>query len=244
MPRPNHQERDMTLQSHQIEFIRHYGYLHLGEYKTSTETDNIHRALLEITNQKQLQAFNRPEFYEKHKAVNITFDNPHQKNPILMDFATGLNVIADSILQQAFFHMSLIQHNQAKKNHSIPWHQDIDPQTGPGKFFNFLFYPHDCTEEMGGLRLVPQSHRFGALPAGGSHEKINGEITIYPEAGDLLIVDGLTFHAVPQNQSTQDRISFCSRFIEAEIANTPALNIGRYRTGSYNYAEQKDVEHA
>lgn len=234
----------MHLSASQRAFLRRDGYLLLPAYSDSESTDLILSSIKALIAHKSLRAFNTQAFYDAHRAVNNTFDNPHLSSESLAEFAVGLSVVAEQVIDKPKFHMSLIQHNESNKSHSIPWHQDLDCSVGSEVFYNFLFYPHDCDELLGGLRLVPGSHHEGPITTGGSHDELAGEITIYPKAGDLLIVDGLTYHAVPENRSKRDRTSFCIRYIAERIVGNAALNIGRYRTGSYNYAEQKDVHHA
>ncbi|WP_165569496.1 phytanoyl-CoA dioxygenase family protein [Corallincola luteus] len=234
----------MPLGNEAYNFIREQGYLHIPRYMDSDTTLEIYEAIREVVFQESLRAYNTPEFYKLHQAINFTFDNPHLNNEILRKFSESLSKVSNQIIGPSDFHMTLIQHNKSGLNHSIPWHQDIDSSAEPGNFYNFLFYPHDSNESIGGLRVVPKSHTAGPLSQGGSHDYLEGEITIFPKAGDLIIVDGLTFHAVSPNLSEQDRVSFCTRYISKELIGTKALDIGRYRTGSYDYAEKKDLDFA
>ena len=232
----------MFLTDDELKFIRKEGFLVLNQFKEVKATLEILEAIKHVV-VNETQAHNTAEFYESHGAINFTFDNPHIMNSVLNDFSKEIKTTAEEIIPSVHFHMSLIQHNKAGLKHSIPWHQDISYTVGPGNFYNFLFYPQNSSKKMGGLRLVPKSHLLGKLSLGGSHDELNGEIIVYPKAGDLIIVDGLTFHAVPVNNAKQDRYSFCTRFISSKIVGSKALDIGHYRTGSYDYAKKESVNH-
>ncbi len=234
----------MRLSVSQCALLSREGFLHLPAFADEDYTELLFSAIKLLIAHKSLRAFNTQAFYESHRAINYTFDNPHLSSETLSNFSFDLFLLAEQIIENPAFHMSLIQHNEAGRSHSIPWHQDLDWSVGPGVFYNFLFYPQDCDELLGGIRLVSGSHHKGPIEAGGSHDQLANEITIFPKAGDLVIVDGLTWHAVPVNRSKRDRVSFCIRYISGKLMGSAALNIGRYRTGSYNYAEQKDVSHA
>ncbi|MGR6874301.1 phytanoyl-CoA dioxygenase family protein [Pseudomonas sp. HK3] len=232
----------MDFTDDKLKFLRNEGYLVIHNYKNQATTLALFDAIKYVVLQES-QAYNTPEFYASHGAVNHTFDNPHLVNATLDKFSVDLNYIAQRMMPDAYFHMSLIQHNKCALSHSIPWHQDISYKVGAGKFYNFLFYPQTSNEAMGGLRLVPKSHLSGKLGLGGSHDALNGEIVLYPKAGDLVVVDGLTFHAVPVNQSQQDRYSYCTRYIDKNLVGSKALDIGHYRTGSYDYAKKESITH-
>lgn len=219
------------------------GFLLIPNFVDSEIVEIIYQSAKSCVLDVEKRAYNKPLFYIKHKAINYTFDNPHLYNPILNLFSKGLIApVAHEVIDNPIFHMTLIQHNShhAKEKHGIPWHQDIDPIIGPGKFYNFLFYPHDCTEEVGGISVVPGSHKSGELSQGRSYEPIAGMESLYPKQGDLLIVDGCCFHYVPQNKSNVDRISFVTRYIAPDLYGSDYLRIGVYRTGKYDYDNQQD----
>jgi ectoine hydroxylase-related dioxygenase (phytanoyl-CoA dioxygenase family) len=233
----------MTFTKAELNSIRKEGFLVLSGYRPQKVTLEIFEALKSVVSEGT-QAYNTDDFYESHGAVNFTFDNPHLVNSVLHEFSKELKSIAEYLMSNSHFHMSLIQHNKSSLSHNIPWHQDISYTAGAGNFYNFLFYPQTADELMGGLKLVPKSHLSGKLTLGGGHDELIGEVMVYPKAGDLIIVDGLTFHAVPTNHSKQDRYSYCTRYISEKIVGSKALDIGHYRTGSYDYAKKESVDYA
>lgn len=228
----------------QTQQLHRDGFYHLSGWCSAEKAATLYRIIQQLTECTGRRAYNKPEFYTAHKAVNYTFDNPHAFSTELEEIAIGLSACSEKVLPQSIFHMTLIQHNSAGSSHSIPWHQDISADIGPGNFYNFIFYPHDCDHLRGGLRVVPGSHLLGKIPPGESLGHFDGEMTIYPQAGDLIIVDGLAFHAVSTNVSPHDRYSFVTRYISEKAKNSTSIAIGNYRTGSYDYVKQQDVEYA
>jgi len=91
-------------------------------------------------------------------------------------------------------------------------HQDIEPSLGAGQFYNFIFYPFSTSKASGGIKLVPFSHIQNNLTLGEPYGSLEDEIELFPEAGDLLIVDGCCFHSVPKNTSNEDRYSIVYLF--------------------------------
>jgi ectoine hydroxylase-related dioxygenase (phytanoyl-CoA dioxygenase family) len=181
-------------------------------------------------------------FFARHHSNSYTFVDQHVQFAALANLAkdSRLRQIARSTLDPAAqMYMSLVQCNQGGQQQGIAWHQDIHPSLGAGNMLNCLLYPYATTKASGGLRLVPGSHLLGALPAGEPFAELPGEITVYPQAGDLLIVDALCFHCVPVNSSAQRRVSLNFRYKTAK--QDARFSQGAYRTGLFDYATGQDL---
>jgi ectoine hydroxylase-related dioxygenase (phytanoyl-CoA dioxygenase family) len=111
-------------------------------------------------------------------------------------------------------------------------HQDYEFMGGDPEFFTVWIPLHDCPVELGPLRIVEGSHRFGIQ----KHQRENvyvPEIPVdaitgdewvsgYVNAGDALIFHSLTVHAASPNVSEQIRISVDCRFQDARRALNPS----------------------
>ncbi len=105
-------------------------------------------------------------------------------------------------------------------------HQDYEFMGGDPQFFTAWIPLHDCPIEVGPLRILSGSHRFGiqkherenlhvpeiSVDAIRGDEWVGGSI----EAGDVLIFHSLTVHAASPNVSRQMRISIDCRFQDAK----------------------------
>ena len=98
-------------------------------------------------------------------------------------------------------------------------HQDHTAVAGDSETFTAWMPLHDCPEELGPLRILEGSHRFGLQATVGQtgyiapgtergEEWVGGAIN----AGDLLIFHSLTVHEAAPNRSRQLRISLDCRF--------------------------------
>ena len=111
-------------------------------------------------------------------------------------------------------------------------HQDYEFMGGDPEFFTVWIPLHDCPVEVGPLRIVEGSHRFGIqkhkresfhvpeIPV----DTIAGDEWVggYVNAGDVLIFHSLTVHAASPNVSEQIRISLDCRFQDACRALNPS----------------------
>jgi ectoine hydroxylase-related dioxygenase (phytanoyl-CoA dioxygenase family) len=111
-------------------------------------------------------------------------------------------------------------------------HQDYEFMGGDPEFFTVWIPLHDCPVEVGPLRIVEGSHRFGIQ----KHQRENLHV---PEiqvdaiagdgwtggrvnAGDVLIFHSLTVHAAAPNISERMRISLDCRFQDARRVLNPS----------------------
>jgi ectoine hydroxylase-related dioxygenase (phytanoyl-CoA dioxygenase family) len=111
-------------------------------------------------------------------------------------------------------------------------HQDYEFMGGDTEFFTVWIPLHDCPIDVGPLRILEGSHRFGVQ----SHERENLHVPEIPEgtalgdewvgghvyAGDVLIFHSLTVHAASPNCSDRLRVSLDCRFQDSRRALNPA----------------------
>jgi ectoine hydroxylase-related dioxygenase (phytanoyl-CoA dioxygenase family) len=111
-------------------------------------------------------------------------------------------------------------------------HQDYEFMGGDPEFFTVWIPLHDCPVDVGPLRILEGSHRFGVQ----NHERENLHVPEIPEeaavgdgwvggdvhAGDVLIFHSLTVHAGLPNRSDRLRVSLDCRFQDSRRALNPA----------------------
>jgi ectoine hydroxylase-related dioxygenase (phytanoyl-CoA dioxygenase family) len=111
-------------------------------------------------------------------------------------------------------------------------HQDYEFMGGDPEFFTVWIPLHDCPIDVGPLRILEGSHRFGIQ----SHERENLHVPEIPigaaagdgwvgghvNAGDVLIFHSLTVHAGSPNLSERLRLSLDCRFQDARRVLNPA----------------------
>jgi ectoine hydroxylase-related dioxygenase (phytanoyl-CoA dioxygenase family) len=111
-------------------------------------------------------------------------------------------------------------------------HQDYEFMGGDPEFFTVWIPLHDCPVEMGPLRILEGSHRFGIQ----RHRRENLHVPEIPihaaagdgwvggpvNAGDVLIFHSLTVHAASPNASDRMRISMDCRFQDAHRILNPS----------------------
>jgi ectoine hydroxylase-related dioxygenase (phytanoyl-CoA dioxygenase family) len=98
-------------------------------------------------------------------------------------------------------------------------HQDHTAVAGDSESFTAWIPLHDCPLEMGPLRILEGSHRFGLQPTEGATgyitpgtERGDGWVGGELNAGDVLIFHSLTVHEALPNLSDRLRISLDCRF--------------------------------
>lgn len=118
------------------------------------------------------------------------------------------------------------------------WHQDCPAGDPESKQFNLnrLFYTDHVSVADGAIVFVPGSHRMGKIPAGGHQEPIEGEITLEPRAGTLVLLHGHTYHRVTPNLNLKPRTSINFRAYPAGTDSSVTC-IGVYRNGDVNFCE-------
>jgi ectoine hydroxylase-related dioxygenase (phytanoyl-CoA dioxygenase family) len=111
-------------------------------------------------------------------------------------------------------------------------HQDYEFMGGDPEFFTVWIPLHDCPVDMGPLRILEGSHRFGIQ----QHRRENLHVPEIPidaaagdnwvggpvNAGDVLIFHSLTVHAASPNVSDRMRISLDCRFQDAHRVLNPS----------------------
>jgi ectoine hydroxylase-related dioxygenase (phytanoyl-CoA dioxygenase family) len=111
-------------------------------------------------------------------------------------------------------------------------HQDYEFMGGDPDFFTVWVPLHDCPVQVGSLRVVEGSHRFGiqkhqrenlhvpeiAADVIAGDEWVGGRIN----AGDVLIFHSLTVHAAAPNGSERMRISLDCRFQDVRRVLNPS----------------------
>ena len=111
-------------------------------------------------------------------------------------------------------------------------HQDYEFMGGDPEFFTVWIPMHDCPVDVGPLRILEGSHRFGIqqhqrenlhvpeIPIGDAvgDEWVGGHVN----AGDVLIFHSLTVHAASPNLSEQMRISLDCRFQDVRRPLNPS----------------------
>jgi len=109
-------------------------------------------------------------------------------------------------------------------------HQDYRFMDGDPEFFTAWIPLHDCPTNLGPLRILEGSHRFGFqnhdrafIPAIPETDALgDGWVGGPINAGDVLIFHSLTVHAASPNVSKQLRISLDCRFQNYQRAINPA----------------------
>jgi hypothetical protein len=98
-------------------------------------------------------------------------------------------------------------------------HQDHTAVAGDSESFTAWIPLHDCPLDMGPLRILAGSHRFGLQPTEGATgyirpgtERGDGWVEGELAAGDVLIFHSLTVHEALPNLSDKLRISMDCRF--------------------------------
>jgi ectoine hydroxylase-related dioxygenase (phytanoyl-CoA dioxygenase family) len=111
-------------------------------------------------------------------------------------------------------------------------HQDYEFMGGDPEFFTVWIPLHDCPVDVGPLRILEGSHRFGIqshqreslhvpeIPAGAAIG--DGWVGGHVNAGDVLIFHSLTVHAASPNLSKRLRISLDCRFQDSGRVLNPA----------------------
>jgi ectoine hydroxylase-related dioxygenase (phytanoyl-CoA dioxygenase family) len=111
-------------------------------------------------------------------------------------------------------------------------HQDYEFMGGDPEFFTVWIPLHDCPIDVGPLRILEGSHRFGVQ----RHEHESLHVPEIPEgaavgdgwvegdvrAGDVLIFHSLTVHAASPNYSDRIRVSMDCRFQDSRRVLNPA----------------------
>ncbi|RXH54185.1 phytanoyl-CoA dioxygenase family protein [Granulicella sibirica] len=98
-------------------------------------------------------------------------------------------------------------------------HQDHTAVAGDTETFTAWLPLHDCPPDLGPLRILEGSHRYGLQPTAGrtgyitpGTERGSGWAGGAIHCGDLLIFHSLTVHEAAPNRSSQLRVSLDCRF--------------------------------
>lgn len=124
------------------------------------------------------------------------------------------------------------------------WHQDCPADNSTHFNLNRLIYTRDLSTEDGAVVVVPGSHRMGRIPKGGEQDPMDGEVTLTPTAGTLVLMNGHVFHRVTPNSSNRPRISINFRALPAGVPSG-VCDIGVYRNAAVDWvtgAEQINAQ--
>jgi ectoine hydroxylase-related dioxygenase (phytanoyl-CoA dioxygenase family) len=114
------------------------------------------------------------------------------------------------------------------ENYQISWHRDLSYQhfvsTRP-LAISAIFCLDDFSEESGGTRVLPASHKIEAFPSQEFLEK--NQRTIVARAGSVLVFDSMLYHRSGYNRSTFKRRAlnhvYTLPFIQQQISIPDAL---------------------
>ena len=132
----------------------------------------------------------------------------------------GITDIVDSFLeddwiitQQNGSHVDVQEHKNIDGGGVQVWHRDFvfrHVTTSKPLLMNILIPLDNFTKENGATNILPYSHLFPEFPS----ESFLLKNTEYAEAnvGDIIVLNGLTYHAAGQNLGDQNRRSFNTVF--------------------------------
>ncbi len=221
-----------------IPFLKEYGYLYIQNFLS----DNQYQLLLDGC--KQLSRIESAreipkvkDFQQKHGSSTIAFLNKEKLVPQLHAFIQSpvLQEISDAIFnQQSQHHMNLLQLSMGGKQQGIAWHRDTAFHFGAMQMMNVLMYPLGTDEERGGITVLPGSQKQKNAGIKDSFGYTEGQITLYPDKRDLLVVDGACYHCVSHSHSSKDRMSFNVRIRHVD-ADKDVSRYAEFTTGFVDY---------
>ena len=86
------------------------------------------------------------------------------------------------------------------------WHADFRERIPATVCVNCGLYLQDMTDEVGPLRVIPGSHRWDRQPSEEEqHRPLDGEQTVYIDAGDCVVFDAQLWHTGSSNGSDRPR---------------------------------------
>lgn len=86
------------------------------------------------------------------------------------------------------------------------WHADFRERIPATVCVNCGLYLQDMTDEVGPLRVLPGSHRWDRMPSEEEQQRrLEGEQTVYIDAGDCVVFDAQLWHTGSSNGSDRPR---------------------------------------
>ena len=232
---------DLDLQKIREEFWAH-GYVVLEDFFAGPLMDELHELILAQFQGKYDSCLN-DEFATRAQTQIVPWFPQREgvERFNVIDDDARLAGLTAAVLGAGWHSQYCMVMYSAPGTNGQAWHQDCPPETKDDYNLNRLVYTRDISDEIGGqLRLVPRTHTGGALPAGDPHGDFEGQLTLYPKKGTLVLLHGHCWHSVrpvhgPYRVSTNYR---------AAPANTPddVTDVCVYRNMRYRFSTKTVVE--
>lgn len=175
-----------------------HGYLVVEDFFTTELMDNLHERILRHF-QGEADSCLNDEFSEKSKCEIVPWFPQREGVEVFNqpDDDPRMQALTAAILGEGWHSQYSMVMYSAQGTNGQAWHQDSPPETKDDYNLNRLVYTRDIVPEIGGeLRLVPQTHLGGPLPAGDPNGDFDGQITLYPKKGTLVLLHGHNWHRV------------------------------------------------
>ncbi|WP_257349661.1 phytanoyl-CoA dioxygenase family protein [Pseudalkalibacillus decolorationis] len=221
------------INSKDVDFYKDQGYLLVKGVFNSQEVDDMRTGIENIIQRAAKAKMDHNatwdgDYLPKEKLKKLVlkgFHNVHYHDSVFLNALSHPNMRA--VLKQIIgpnvqLHHSKMLVKPPENGAAFPMHQD------------YPYFPHenhtmlaasvhldDSNEENGCLRVVPESHKEGALPHVGRHYLDQKDYPISigtpcpAEAGDVLFFNYLTIHGSNVNQSTRNRRNLLFQYREA-----------------------------
>jgi ectoine hydroxylase len=218
------------------------GYLVIEDFFDPTLMDELHELILAQFSGKFATCLT-DEFSMRAKTEIVPWFPQREgvKRFDVIDDDTRLAVLTEAVLGAGWHSQYCMVMYSAQGTNGQAWHQDCPPESKDDYNLNRLLYTRNIVDEIGGqLVLVPRTHTGGALPAGEPHGHFEGEITLYPRKGTLVLIHGHCWHRVLPVKGKY-RVSTNYR---AAPAGTPddVTDICVYRNMRYQFSTKRVVE--
>ena len=178
-----------------------------------------------------------PAFEAEYEQTTEHYVDPHLRPGAIARFVRdpGVVLLAETALQERVqLWRSVVVRSGPGSDRGQSWHQDLDPVRFAGVACNILWYPHGCGGEVPALFLVPGSQDLGRIPPGEAFGRFEGQRPIVVSPRDLILLDTGTFHMVPRNSSSRNRIALVCRFARLDV-DLSRLTVAVYRNGIYDH---------
>ena len=217
------------------------GYLHLADFFSVQTMEELNDIILDHFGMSPGWEHSR-EFIEKSGAEIVPWFPQREGVTAFNEISEHeqLKEITGAILGEGWKELYSMSMFSKKGTKGQAWHQDCPPED-PGKFnLNRLVYTHDIHEAIGGqVKLVPGTHQQGELPVGEPFGSMDGEITLSPRKGDLVLLHGHCWHSVNPVIGTY-RVSTNYRAMPQETSEE-ITDICVYRNMRYQFSTSEVV---
>ena len=187
----------MNIEALKQEFWKE-GYLHLESFFTEDLMDNLNDIILKHFGMNPNWEHSA-EFIKTSGAEIVPWFPQREgvKEFDLISDHASLQEITSAILGEEWGELYSMSMFSKKGTIGQAWHQDCPPEDSNKFNLNRLVYTHDIDASIGGqVKLVPGTHKKGELPAGDPFSTMDGEITLAPKKGDLVLLHGHCWHSV------------------------------------------------